>query len=360
LPILCERIKWSQNRGAPVTLMGMTRAVTISNVATHAGVHPATVSRALNPATQSQVSAETIRRVQKSAKSLGYVPNVMARGLRTKLSMTVGVIIPDLTNPIFPPVIRGIENFLAPRGYTALLANTDGRESLEQAALKSLMERRVDGLIVATGLQDTPLKSNLWENAIPVVMVNRGAGSLPFPLVTGDDASGIAATVALLKKLGHRKVVHLAGPPSFSTSKIRLEAMERQCREEGLSLRVVSVPALTCEAGERAVDTLLAEAQNFTAIQASNDLLALGALRSMRRHGLRCPEDISVIGFNDMPFAEDFNPSLTTVRVPLEEIGTESARILFENITSEKNGSKVITLPVSLIVRGSTGPAKKR
>jgi len=335
----------------------MPQPVTISDVAIMAGVHSATVSRALNPATQSQVSMDTIRRVQQAAKALGYVPNAMARGLRTKLSMTVGVIIPDLTNPIFPPVVRGIENFLAPRGYTALLANTDGRESLEQLAVNSLMQRQVDGLIVATGLQDDSMMSNLWERSVPAVMVNRAAGGVPYPLVTGDDASGISASLQLLKQLGHREILHLAGPANFSTSRIRQEALEKVCREQGLGYRIVAVDALTCEAGERTMDSLLAQQQSFTAIQASNDLLALGALRSMRRHGLRCPEDISVVGFNDMPFAEDFNPSLTTVRVPLEEIGTESARILFENISSGKKANKVVTLPVSLIVRGSTGPA---
>lgn len=123
----------------------MSRAVTIVDVAKLAGVHAATVSRALSPSAQSQVNPETLRRVQKAAKTLGYVPNAMARSLRKNLSMTVGVTVPDLTNPIFPPMIRGIENFLAPRGYTALLANTDGRPAIEKSAINSLLERRVDG-----------------------------------------------------------------------------------------------------------------------------------------------------------------------------------------------------------------------
>ena len=338
----------------------MSRSVTIADVAKAAGVHMATVSRALNPQTQSQVNKETIRRVQEAATELGYVPNVMARGLRTKLSMTIGVVIPDLTNPIFPPIVRGIENFLAPRGYTALLANTDGRESLETSAVNSLMERQVDGFIMATGLEDHPLLAQLWDQRIPAVMANRGSEKTPYPLVTGNDTSGIVAAVQLLKKLGHRDIVHLAGPATFSTSKIRSEAIVKACQEEGLRCTTVPAAALTCEEGEKAMDTLLAQTHTFTAIQASNDLLALGALRSMRRHGLRCPDDISVIGFNDMPFAEDFNPALTTVRVPLEEIGTESARLLIESINSGKRQSVVVTLPVSLIVRASTGPAPGR
>ena len=337
----------------------MSQAVTIADVAKLAGVHAATVSRALNPAPQAQVSPETVRRVQKAAKALGYVPNAMARSLRTSLSMTVGVTIPDLTNPIFPPMIRGIENFLAPRGYTALLANTDGRPALEKAAMTSLLERRVDGLIIATGLYDHALLPKLFNQGVRAVLANRGAGKVPYPLVTGDDRSGILMIVELLKKLGHRSVVNVAGPDNFSTSRTRREAMIQACADAGISCKVVSASSLTAEDGEKVMDDLLSQRQNFTAVQASNDLLALGVLRSLRRHRLRCPEDMSVVGFNDMPFAEEFSPGLTTIRVPLEDIGTESARLLFESIQNGKNDSVLVRLPVSLVVRGSTCPASK-
>lgn len=334
----------------------MGTRVTIADVAALAGVHKATVSRALNDATQAQVNVETLRRVQKAAKALGYVPNVMARSLRTSQSMTVGVIIPDLTNPIFPPVIRGIENYLSPRGYTALLANTDSREVIERSAVNSLLERQVDGFIIATGLENHPIIPSLFERGVPAVMVNRGAGTIPYPLVTGNDAAGIVAAIQHLKLLGHREVVHLAGPWDFSTSRVRADSFVAACAEAGLDGVVVEVPSLTAEDGQRAVDSLLAQRRTFTAIQASNDLLALGALRSLRAHGLRCPEDVSVIGFNDMPFAEEFSPGLTTVHVPLQTIGTESARILLESIEAQQITSVAVMLPVSLVVRSSSGP----
>lgn len=336
----------------------MGTRVTIADVAALAGVHKATVSRALNDATRDQVNVETVRRVRKAAKSLGYVPNVMARSLRTSLSMTIGVIIPDLTNPIFPPVIRGIENYLSPRGYTALLANTDSRDSLERSAVTSLLERQVDGFVIATGLEDHPLIPSLFERGVLAVMVNRGSGRVPYPLVTGNDSGGISAAIAHLKDLGHREIVHLAGPANFSTSRVRAESFVRACDQAGLLGTVVEVAALTAEDGQKAVDALLADRRNFTAIQASNDLLALGALRSLRAHGLDCPGDVSVIGFNDMPFAEEFSPGLTTVHVPLQEIGTESARILLECIESRTISSVAVMLPVSLIVRSSSGPAR--
>lgn len=335
----------------------MNKRVTIADVAAKAGVHKATVSRALNEATRDQVNVETLRRVQKAAKSLGYVPNAMARSLRTSQSMTVGVIIPDLTNPIFPPMIRGIENFLSPRGYTALLANTDSREPLEMSAVDSLTERQVDGFIIATGVEDHPIIPSLYERKIPAVMVNRGAGTVPYPLVTGNNAEGIRVAVEHLRSLGHREIVHLAGPGNYSTSRVRAESFVSACADAGIRGVVVDVPSLTAEDGERAVDDLLARRRTFTAIQASNDLLALGALRSLRAHGLRCPADVSVIGFNDMPFSEEFSPGLTTVHVPLQMIGTEAARILLEMIDSRHIRPVAVMLPVSLVVRGSSGPA---
>jgi LacI family transcriptional regulator len=337
----------------------MTKRITIDDVAKLANVHKATVSRALNSQTEHQISAETAKRVKRAARQLGYVPNVMARGLRTSLSMTIGVIIPDLTNPFFPPVIRGIENFLQPRGYTALLANTDGHDAIELAAFESLLERRVDGFILATGRDgDQPVLARAYEANVLAVMLNREAGPIPYPLVTGNDASGISAAVNHLAELGHREILHIAGPLNLSTSIVRSAAFMASCNViRGVRGRVVEAGSLSIEAGQRSMDDVVAErVMRPTAVIGGNDLLALGALRSMKLHGLRCPEDVSVIGFNDMIFAEDFAPPLTTVRVPTLDMGTESARLLLRNIEAGAQEPVQITLPVSLIVRASTGP----
>ena len=333
----------------------MARQVTISEVAKLAGVHPSTVSRALNPATRSLVNEKTARRVITAAESLNYFPNIMARGLRTRLSMTIGVIIPDLTNPIFPSIIRGIEGHLAPLGYTTLLADVDGSNALEDSAISSLVQRQVDGLIIATGVEQSSLVKTLSQSGLPVVLVNRGASETGYPLVTGDDDMGIRASVEHLHSLGHRNIIHIAGPQSFSTSRGRADAMKRACEDNSMQLRIVEASALTVEQGEKVTDALLAEPnRSFTALQASTDLLALGALRAIRKFGLSCPADISVSGFNDMPFAEEFSPGLTTVRVPLEEIGIESARQLMRAIKDGPGSPLVLTLPVSLVVRAST------
>ncbi len=339
----------------------MDKRVTIDDVARAAKVHKATVSRALNVETQHQVSQDTIKKIKKTARLLGYRPNAMARSLRTSLSTTIGVIIPDLTNPFFPPVIRGIEDYLQPRGYTALLANTDGHEEVERAAIDSLLERRVDGLIVASGHHgEQPVLARLHETGVHVVMLNRDAGGLPFPLVTGDDASGVAASVAHLYALGHRDILHIAGPLDLSTSIVRMQAFTHACAAHAdVRGTVVEASGLSVEAGQQAMDALDAEAAGrVTAIIASNDLIALGVLRSLRSRNVRCPEEISVIGFNGITFAEDFSPPLTTVRVPAAELGAAAARLLLQGIGEDAREPVTMMLPVSLIVRASTGPAR--
>jgi LacI family transcriptional regulator len=337
----------------------MTRRATIEDVAKLADVHKATVSRALNARTEHHVGRETVERIRAAAEKLGYVPNVMARGLRTANSMTIGVIIPDLTNPLFPPVVRGIEDFLQPRGYTALLANTDDNDATERLAISSLLARRVDGLLVASGHRDFTALGEAREAGVPVVLLNRDAGSLTFPLVTGDDASGITEAVTHLIDLGHRDILHIAGPPRLSTSTVRRKAFEAACAAApGVTYRVLEVGSLTIDSGYRAMEREFESgAVRPTAIVAGNDLLALGVLRWLRSHNLSCPGDVSVVGFNDMLFAGDFTPPLTTVRVPTLQMGADAAKMLLDIMETGEEPTGALRLPVSLVVRGSTGPA---
>ncbi|MET0454557.1 MAG: LacI family DNA-binding transcriptional regulator [Mycobacterium sp.] len=337
----------------------MPRRVTIDDVARLAEVHKATVSRALNAQTRDQVNAETLKRVKKAARQLGYVPNAMARGLRTSKSMTIGVIIPDLMNPIFPPIVRGVEYVLQAEGYTVLVANTDTHDDVEISAFESLLQRRVDGFILATGrLDDQPVVEEAVAADVPVVLVNRGTAIGQFPLVSGDNVSGIEMAVSHLVELGHRHIAHVAGPSNFSTTRSRAEAFEVAVTRAGVAHETIYAESLSIEAGFRAAGDLVSRTPPCpTALVAGNDLVALGLIRRMRAEGLRCPEDISVVGFNDMPFAEDFWPPLTTVHMPLREIGAEAARLLLRGIEAGRQEGATLTLPVSLVVRGSTGPA---
>lgn len=341
----------------------MARRATIGEVAALAGVHKGTVSRALNAKTRGQVNPATVLRVQQAVKQLGYVPNIMARGLRTNSSMTIGVVIPDLTNPFFPPIIRGIEEYLAPRGYTALLANTDSNDASERAAYTAMLDRRVDGFIFATGVDDHSLLHEATDSNVFAVLVNRDAIGTDYPLVTGDDETGVAAAVRHLADLGHRSLVHITGDDAISTNRVRSDAFSRACSsDERLSGVIIPTedPRLSVEAGQQAMDELIRSGmRGVTAVTAANDQIAIGVLRAMRAHGIACPDDVSVIGFNDIPYAEDLNPALTTVRVPLRELGVEASRLLLAHLEAGAQSPVRVELPVALVLRDSTGPAPR-
>jgi LacI family transcriptional regulator len=336
----------------------MSSRATIADVARIAGVHPGTVSRALNRKTEAQVNHETASRVRAAAKQLGYVPNAIARGLRTSSSMTIGVIIPDLTNPIFPPMVRGIDSHLAPHGYSAVVVNTDGSDATEKMLFESLVQRQVDGFIFATGHSGHSVAGDAYDRGIHAVMVNRDSRGVPFPAVVGDDAHGIRQSLEHLVALGHDHIVHLAGPAAFSTSQVRTDAFVAVCAELGVRGAVIEAPAYSVEAGQAAMDALLEQSPvRPTAVVAGNDLLALGVYHSLRLRGIRCPEEVSVVGFNDMPFAGDFQPAMTTVRTPHFEMGAEAARLLLGQIEHSSVTALRVVLPVDLVVRASTAQA---
>lgn len=337
----------------------MPGRVTIADVARLAGVHAGTVSRALNSKTESQVNADTVARVRKAARRLGYTPNPLARGLRTSSSMTIGVIIPDLTNPIFPPIVRGIDSKLLPRGYSAMVVNTDGSDEIERVLFESLVQRQVDGFIFATGHSGHSIAGEAFDRGIKAVMVNRDSGTVPYPAAVGDDGAGIRISLEHLSALGHRDLLHLAGPPTFSTSQVRAASFVAGCADLGLRGRVIECDAYSVEAGQRAMDAALESlSPRPTAVVAGNDLLALGVYHSLRNVGLQCPHDVSVVGFNDMPFAGDFQPAMTTVRTPHFDLGAEAARLLLDQIEGSERPVLKVVLPVELIVRDSTGPAR--
>jgi len=339
----------------------MRSRTTLADVAKRAGVNVSTVSRSLNHETQSQVSKSTVAKIRKIAEEMHYSPNTVARGLRTRKSMTIGVIVPDLTNPIFPPIVRGVDSVLFSKGYSALVVNTDNNADVEDALFDSLIERQVDGLIIATGHTDRSMITKYQNQGIRAVLVNRESAGVPFPSVVGDDAAGITAALEYLAKLGHKKVLHLAGPATFSTATVRSTAFSRAAKDLGLTIKIIKATALVVGAGELAMNKFLDNnPRAVTAVVAGNDLLALGVFHALRKHGLRAPQDISVIGFNNMPFSEDFSPSLTTVSAPHYEMGAESARLLINQIEGKTSGPRKITLPVSLVIRESSGPVPKK
>jgi LacI family transcriptional regulator len=331
-------------------------APTLRDVAQMAGVHPATASRALNPQTRPLVNADTARKVLRAAESIGYQPNPIARSLKTARSETVGVLVPDITNPLFPPILRGIEDELAGSGYTALTANTDNDPDRTASSFAVLQARQVDGFIVATALRDDPLLGDAAARGVPMVLVNRQTEHLDVSTIAGDDAGGVARTVDHLVDLGHREIAHIAGPQNVSTGVLREQAFRAAMQRHGLSPhRVIEAEAYSEPAGRTALLELLTR-DRPTAVVAGNDLLAIGCYDALEESGLSCPDDMSVAGFNDMPFIAHLRPPLTSVRVPQYELGVEAARLLLDRLTGRTVTPRVVLLPVTLVVRGSTAP----
>jgi LacI family transcriptional regulator, galactose operon repressor len=331
--------------------------VTLKEVAERAGVHPATASRALNTATRGLVNAQTAARVDKAARQLGYTPNSIARSLKTSRSSTIGLLLPDLTNPLFPPIVRGVEDVLRAVGYSPWIINTDNEPDREAAAIESFRGRSVDGFVVATARLQDPLLEEVAASGTPLVLVNRRVASPDIPSVTGDDAAGVSTALRHLYDLGHRDIVHLAGPQDLSTGLARRQAFRQAMEDLGLSAdpeRIVDAAAWSEPAGAEAMEKIHDRDVPYTAVLAGNDLLALGCYDILERRGLRCPTNVSVVGFNDMPFIDRVAPPLTSVRVPHYEIGAEAARLLLEVLEDPERHPRSVVLPLTLSVRGST------
>ena len=340
----------------------MSERTTLREVAEAAGVHTSTASRALNAETRSVVNPQTVARVLKAAKKLGYTPIPIARGLRTNRTMTVGIVIPDIGNPLFGPIIAGAEERLGADGYSLLIADADrdDRTSIE-SIVNTLIDRRVDGLILATSARSDDLVVDLARRNVAAVLVNRTADSSPLPSIVGDDHAGIGLAVQHLAELGHRRIGHIAGPLALSTGMSRYQAFLTWTKSVGIDVDPSDVEEAEwyqVEPGVRSATTLLERRSDLTALVCANDLLALGAYRAIRQRGLEVATDISVTGYNDMPLLDLMQPPLTSVRVPYREMGAESAAMLLSMLQSDGDPATPVSIRLvpRLAVRESTQP----
>ena len=330
----------------------------LKDVAEVAGVHVSTASRALDERRSTMVRPETVDRVRRAAAELGYRVNRMARGLKTSRSFTIGMLIPDITNPFFPPIVRGAEDGLGEEGYTLVLANTDNDQEKEHRHLVRMLEREVDGLLLAMARRRDPLVEELLPGPTPVVLVNRTIDRGGVSAVIPDDQAGMTLAVKHLYRLGHRRLAHLAGPSDTSTGARRAAGFSAAASLLGLAGPMVEeATAFSEAAGREAARPVFAKRPRPTAIVAANDLIALGVIEAGEEYGLGCPADFSVVGFNDMPFADRFRPSLTTVRIPEYEIGLRAAGVLLGRIEQPDRSPETILVAPELIVRESTIPA---
>lgn len=309
------------------------------------------------------VNAKTARRVAAVADRLGYRPHPLARGLRTNRTQTVGMVVPDLMNPLFPPIYAGVEASLREEGYSLVIAGADDDEERAHAVVSALLERRVAGLILATAHLETGLPGGLEPGVMPIVLVNRSDDALEVPSVVGDDHRGIDMAVRHLIELGHTAIAHIAGPSDVSTGLTRREAFVASMRSAGIgsdSGLIVESESFRIEAGYEACNRLLESGRGFTAIVAGNDLIALGCYDALSERGIDVPGSVSVTGYNDTTFVDRVTPPLTTVAVPFRQMGSAAGDILLSEIalrsSKSADGTASTLLRPWLVVRESTGP----
>ncbi|HVZ54811.1 MAG TPA: LacI family DNA-binding transcriptional regulator, partial [Pseudolabrys sp.] len=314
-----------------------------------------------------RVSAEIVARVSSAAKELGYRPNRVARALRMDRSSSVGLLIPDISNPAYPPMVRGLEDVLRPSGISLLLASTDNYPQREVELVSAMLDQRVDGLFLATATSKySPLRM-LLAAKIPIVLLNRSMDDLAVPLVRGDDHKGIRLAVQHLAELGHRRIAHLAGTDAVSNGFDRREAFIAAMKESGLDFDPAAVVSadrfkgpVGTELGAAMAGDLLSRKVPFTALIAANDLLAIGCYDVFKSKHIRIPKDVSIVGYNDVAMVDRLSPPLTTVRHPLYEIGVRAARLMIERFAGAENEAMTIGLAATLIVRKSTAPPPPR
>jgi LacI family transcriptional regulator len=334
---------------------------TLSDVARLAGVHTSTASRALHEETRTKVSPATVMAVLDAARRLNYRPNSLARGLKMSRTFTVGMLIPDLTNPLFPPIVRGIEDRLHESGWTLILANTDNDDDKERSHLDAMLARRVDGLILATARRSYPLLTEITATGMPTVLVNRTTDEQTVPAVLGDDHFGIGQAVRHLAGLGHTKIAHLGGTQAVSTGLVRYHSFVSWMHSEGLDpdpSRIAFARWFREDQGAEAFGLLLDSGADFTAVICGNDMIALGVYHVMRERGLKCPDDISVVGYNDTTFNDSLSPPLTSVRIGHYGIGYRAAELLVAAIERPGAPPADVQLKPELVVRGSTAPPR--
>jgi LacI family transcriptional regulator len=342
---------------APLT---RTAAVTLKQVAEAAGVHFSTVSRALNPATRARVKPQIAARVLQTAQQLGYRANTLASSLRTRRSHVVGMVVPDIMSLLFPPILEGVEATLLKEGYMTIVANSANDPARLRRILSGMIERQVDGLILATATLRDSILDEAVEARAPVVLINRTDENGRAPAVVSDDIRGIGLVVRHLAALGHRRIAHIAGPGWLSTGMTRLRGFNLAIGELSLTdpkLPVIEAESFTREAGRKACLGLIGNRPDITAIVAANDLLALGCYDAFAERHITCPSDISVTGYNDAPFVDMVSPPLTTVRIRQHEMGVEAARLLLARMNGQEVKADVVLRP-ELVQRRSTAPPR--
>lgn len=329
---------------------------TITDVARRAGVSPVTVSRVMNDA--AHVRPETRARVEQAIAELGYLPNTVARSLRSKRTRSLALLLPDITNPFWTTVARGVEDSAQALDYTVFVCNTDEDPRKQQRYLELAVSQRADGVLIAACHSDAAALRVLREREVPTVVIDRRIEGWDVDSVLGDSTGGAHALVQHLIALGHRRIAAISGPAATSTAEDRVTGYCRALAEAGLPVNDSLIRRgqfRTC-AGEELARSLLAEAGDLTAIFAANNAIALGAIDAVLAAGRRIPHDIALVAFDDFVDCSHLFPFLTAAVQPAYDMGCEAARLLLARLAgSGPARPQQVVLPCRLVVRHSCG-----
>lgn len=335
---------------------------TLRDVARSVGLDASTVSRVLNGhAAAGRISPETEERVLRIAERLGYRGNTVARALRTGRTLIIGMVIPDVANLYQAQIARGAEDALAGGGYSLLISSTDNDLERSRRQIVAMLSAQIEGLLYGVArLENDEVLDEILDWGTPLVQFNRRTEGGSISAVVPDSHAGTCLGVRHLVELGHRDLVHVGGPVQVSTGVVRRTAFDEALAEYGLTGENEPAERHTEREGYRVAQALLDRVPGATAIIAANDRLALGAIDALRDRGLDCPADVSVVGFNDMPYADRVTPPLTTIHVPQYELGRRAASLLLETIKDPERPPVTELMPPELVVRGSTAPPHPR
>ncbi|MGE8207146.1 LacI family DNA-binding transcriptional regulator [Heyndrickxia sp. NPDC080065] len=322
---------------------------TIMDVANHAGVSKATVSRVIN--NNPKVKDHIRQLVLKSIEELGYHPNAIARNLANSTSNVIGLILPDITNPYFPIIARGIEDAAHRQGFSLFISNTDNSPSTEQEYIKKMISQQVGGIILISSILDEYKVNELTELKIPFVLCDRFITNTPFDTVSIDHYKASYEAVIHLIQKGHQNICHLSGPSLVQSAEMRNQAYCDAMHEHNLEPNI-RIGNFSYESGYQLMKSILDESTP-TAVFAANDLIALGAMNAIQENRLRIPQDVSVIGFDDILFAQMSNPKLSTISVPAYQIGVTAVDMLVERIKGVRSTAKNQVLEHKFIQRES-------
>ncbi len=330
---------------------------TIRDVARRAAVSTMTVSRVLNR--RGYVRPATRERIEAAIAELGYVPNSLARSLRSKQTKTLALVLTDITNPFFTTLARGVEDVASNQGFNVIFCNTDESEHKQDEYLTVLVQKQVDGVLLVPARSAPEPIAFLQQHGITVVVLDRRAPGVEVDVIRGESERAAFDLTSLLLELGHRRIGMLSGPADVSTAQDRVAGYQRAFRHAGLTppADLFFVDAYTVAGGRRMAECALSQQPGPTALFAANNFIAIGAFHVLRERGLRVPEDISLVAFDDLPPTIMLEPFLTVATQPANEMGRRATELLLGRLLGQETSTpQEIILPTPVIQRRSTAP----